>query len=357
MKIEINIQNRHVLIILLFIIAASAIGLVMAYGGTTPSAMGHTWGEMVCDSTLCANSVNGNVGIGTSNPQSKLDVRGVIKVNEGWVPNQEISIGSNQIWKSVASSDPNLYLQYYTEGGGVIIGDNSGAANPLYVYGSEYGRDYVMGGAGLCIGNFSNCKTSFSQFQIEIGCGWTGWQYGGASSCCSSCTCATYTCTRIYCDGSKVTQASTATCYDAYYYSPPYCPFFYSWDGTGYQKDTTFIYKLDSPEKETIQLRELKLLDLSGTIKAKIVEEEKETSYIDRIQLVIVDAKGSEETRYELNSVYASDGLDRISASDNIYLVMNQGDEISLEFEQAPALENGWTRQVFIKAEGYYQSS
>jgi len=59
----------------------------------------------------------------------------------------------------------------------------------------------------------------------------------------------------------------------------------------------------------------------------------------------------------ELDIVYSSKELDKILYSDNQYLVMNQGDEISLEFEQAPALEDGWTRQVFIKAEGYYQQN
>ena len=56
----------------------------------------------------------------------------------------------------------------------------------------------------------------------------------------------------------------------------------------------------------------------------------------------------------ELNPVYASSDLDKISASDNNYLVMNQGDEIFLEFEKAPGLENGWARTVYVKAEGYY---
>jgi len=46
MKIEINIQNSHLLIILLFITAASAIGLVAAYGGSAPLTMGHSVGEM-----------------------------------------------------------------------------------------------------------------------------------------------------------------------------------------------------------------------------------------------------------------------------------------------------------------------
>jgi len=56
MTVQITIQNKHVLIILLFIMAASAIGLVVAYGGNSPSIMGHTWGEIACDSNVCINS-------------------------------------------------------------------------------------------------------------------------------------------------------------------------------------------------------------------------------------------------------------------------------------------------------------
>ena len=63
MRIELNIQNSHVLIILLFITAASAIGLAAAYGGDSPSTVGHSWGEMECsgciiNSNLAGNSVN-----------------------------------------------------------------------------------------------------------------------------------------------------------------------------------------------------------------------------------------------------------------------------------------------------------
>ena len=69
---------------------------------------------------------------------------------------------------------------------------------------------------------------------------------------------------------------------------------------------------------------------------------------------MIVDTKGSEEARYELNPVYASRDLDKISSSDNSYLVMNYGDEILVEFEKASALSEGRTRTVYVKAEGYY---
>jgi len=60
MKIELNIQNRHVLIILLFITAASAIGLAAAYGGDTPSTMGHSWGEMYCDKCIATSNFADN---------------------------------------------------------------------------------------------------------------------------------------------------------------------------------------------------------------------------------------------------------------------------------------------------------
>ncbi len=99
MKIEITVEARHVMIILLFIAAVSTMGLVVAYGGSAPLTMGHSWGEIDCsgcitgsniadnsvtsskigcDSILCRDS-GGNIGIGTDVPGAKLDVNGTIR--------------------------------------------------------------------------------------------------------------------------------------------------------------------------------------------------------------------------------------------------------------------------------------
>ncbi len=40
---------------------------------------GHSWGEIICDSTLCVNTSTGRVGVGTTSPAYKLDVTGDIR--------------------------------------------------------------------------------------------------------------------------------------------------------------------------------------------------------------------------------------------------------------------------------------
>ncbi len=86
-------------------------------------------------------------------------------------------------------------------------------------------------------------------------------------------------------------------------------------------------------------------------------EEEPEISYLDMVKILVVDQQGGSKGEFELSPVYSSKDLGRILDSDNQYLVMAQGDEVFLEFEKPPALEDGWTRQVYVKAEGYYISS
>jgi hypothetical protein len=50
MKLEINIEKKHLLVFMAFITAITAINtainLVIAYGGTQPSVVGHSWSEI-----------------------------------------------------------------------------------------------------------------------------------------------------------------------------------------------------------------------------------------------------------------------------------------------------------------------
>jgi hypothetical protein len=73
-----RIGDRQMMLILAVVVGVSMVGLVLGYNTGNPSVMGHSWGEMKCDDTLCVNSVNGNVGIGTASPTKKLTVNGNI---------------------------------------------------------------------------------------------------------------------------------------------------------------------------------------------------------------------------------------------------------------------------------------
>jgi len=112
MEVRISIGERKLMLLLAVIIAVSTVGLVMGYGGSNPQVVGHSWDEMSCsncitnanladnsvtgskiadnsvtgakigcDNILCKNSVNGNIGIGTANPEAKLHVVGDTQIN------------------------------------------------------------------------------------------------------------------------------------------------------------------------------------------------------------------------------------------------------------------------------------
>jgi hypothetical protein len=192
-----------------------------------------------------------------------------------------------------------------------------------------------------------------------ISCNWDGWRYSGpygidCSGVYPGYFCYGFPCLRVNCQRGRITQMEAINCQDAFYPGYSYCPHFYSWTGKEYRHDTTILYRLDRPEKEAAQKRELRLLSLAGQIKARIAEEEAEISYLDAIVLVLVESRGGQVREQRLKPVWASRGLEEISSSDGRYLVMAPGEEVFLIFEPAPALEAGWQRSLFVEAEGYY---
>src|SRR4030042_4308064 len=210
MRIEINIRNSHFLVILLFIIAVSAVGLVVAYGGINPSVMGHSWGEISCPGCITNTNLAGNSVTGA-------------KIQDGTVTGADIqdsSIASGDIASidgtKVTGTVPNADTVdgYHASSWGGVCNPVYSACNSCCGDGTQtcsyMGIQLTVRGTTMCVATGSSQGSCAS-----IAC-------NGGSSCC------------------------------------PRCPFFYSWNGQEYVKDSTIIYKLDSPEKEGVQLRGLK---------------------------------------------------------------------------------------------------
>ena len=76
MKVVINIEKRHVYLISSLLVLFAGMFAVNAFGGTEPSVMGHSEGELDLGPITLSGD---NVGIGVASPTQKLDVSGNIK--------------------------------------------------------------------------------------------------------------------------------------------------------------------------------------------------------------------------------------------------------------------------------------
>lgn len=118
------------------------------------------------------------------------------------------------------------------------------------------------------------------------------------------------------------------------------CPFVYTWDGTAWALDTVILYNLVGAEAEAVQPRALQRFDGRLWIR----EIEPETSYIDRIVVQITDSSGGIHI--------LTSGVPELQDSDDRYLVLNQGDDVLLEFAGYDEIAD--IRDVQVIAEGYY---
>ncbi len=121
-------------------------------------------------------------------------------------------------------------------------------------------------------------------------------------------------------------------------------PYFYIRLNGRYLKAGDFVGGATSPEKEYLDFKDISHTVIEdGLVKLKISEELNETSFIDRIYLLV---DGDEII--ELSNINGAN-KSLLSESDDKYLIMQLGDEYYLEFE---APEN-YTKLEFA-AEGYY---
>src|SRR3989338_1710849 len=74
MQIKIKIEKKHVYFLTAIILAVIGVSYVIAYGGTSPATVGHSAGEL--DLTpLSIDTVNSRVGIGTTSPGYPLEIK------------------------------------------------------------------------------------------------------------------------------------------------------------------------------------------------------------------------------------------------------------------------------------------
>ncbi len=121
-------------------------------------------------------------------------------------------------------------------------------------------------------------------------------------------------------------------------------PYIYTYNGEAYEWLSDFVGGATSPEKEYLDFKDISHTTVEdGLVKLKITEELNETSFIDRIYLLV----DGDEIIELSNITDANKSL--LSESDDKYLIMELGDEHYLEF---PAPEN-YSKLEFT-AEGYY---
>jgi hypothetical protein len=123
------------------------------------------------------------------------------------------------------------------------------------------------------------------------------------------------------------------------------CPFLHYYDESANVKNpdaakvyqTTFLYELDAPEKETAQRRKLNIL----SNKFLLIECEPETSYIKDMSLIAINAQGQETKLAWVN---------RPAHEGEYYTTKGLKHESQVIFEQLP--ED--TVELWVEAEGYY---
>lgn len=120
-------------------------------------------------------------------------------------------------------------------------------------------------------------------------------------------------------------------------------PFVYSWNGFEYVYESDILSELTNSSMESTSAVALKHLEEP---KIKITNELNEIDYINSIKL-----KVTSDREYYLNPISISKGsLNSILNDDGSYLVLNKGDEVTIQFEKLPIGAN----KIELVAKGYF---
>jgi tetratricopeptide (TPR) repeat protein len=122
----------------------------------------------------------------------------------------------------------------------------------------------------------------------------------------------------------------------------PACPYVFSFDASRqtWRWNTTILYGLAGEEREALQRR--RLTQFNGRL--LIREVEPEVSYIDQLYVLVADHAGQE--------VVLPASLPVLQEADGHYLILTQGDDLLLTFEDGRAVSDA--RGVWVVAKGYY---
>jgi len=127
---------------------------------------------------------------------------------------------------------------------------------------------------------------------------------------------------------------------------PPACPFLYIFLDNQYTYLDGFLHGFISKEKEDISFTDITETEIiNGKVKLKMTEELNETTYLDRMYLRVDE---DNDSIIELKNITGAN-ISLLKYSDDNYLIMEIGDEYSLEFD----VPEDYSKLEFV-TEGYY---
>ncbi|RJQ18121.1 hypothetical protein C4573_00160 [Candidatus Woesearchaeota archaeon] len=134
------------------------------------------------------------------------------------------------------------------------------------------------------------------------------------------------------------------------------CPFIYSWDGSQYFYDNVILQQIETKEKETLQIKPFNFpLLVNDSYIVQIREYKPETSYFDTFYVIINDSYENETTTTEIKPASETYNIAALLYEDGEYLKIEYGEIVPIVFRPIPPLKQGYKREVFFAAKGYYE--